>query len=187
MGLNNIAFGGVFLSLSISGARFVLITRHTPCTSLHDKLLEVKKESSPKLEEEVFIATLQTFQSHDLAIHPKPVVLQNHLREVILPLEILSNDFGRSINFPLHKRPFSTYSLNLLKKRSLCKLFKSNPFEGHLERLKDGMSSDAIEGEQSHLESTLIFSLSMPTLDMKFKSIFKPILDPYESTETSKV
>jgi hypothetical protein len=49
----NIAFGGVFLSLSISG-----ISRHTPCTNLHDKLLEEKKESSPKLEEEVFIATL---------------------------------------------------------------------------------------------------------------------------------
>jgi hypothetical protein len=45
--LDNITFGGVFLSLSISGARFVLISRHTPCTSLHDKLLEKKKESSP--------------------------------------------------------------------------------------------------------------------------------------------
>jgi hypothetical protein len=63
-------------------------------------------------------------------------------------LEILSNDdFGRSLNFPLHKRPFSAYSLNLLKKGSLRKFLKSNPFEGHLERLKDGMSSDAIEGE----------------------------------------
>jgi hypothetical protein len=147
-GLDNIAFGGVFLSLSISGARFVLISRHTPCTNLHDKPLEVKKESSPKLEEEVFIATLQTLQSHDLAIHRKPVVIQNHLREeVILPIEILSNDLGRSINFPLHERHFSTYSLNLFKKGSLWKRFKSNPFEGHLERLKDGMSSDAIEGE----------------------------------------
>jgi hypothetical protein len=60
MGLDNIAFGGVFLSLSISEARFVLISRYNPHTSLHDELLEVKKESSPKLEE-VFIATLQTF------------------------------------------------------------------------------------------------------------------------------
>jgi hypothetical protein len=116
-----------------------------------------------------------------LAIHPKLVVLQNYLREeAILPLEILSNDIGRSINFLLHKRPFSIYSLNLFKKGSLWKLFKSNPFQVHLERLKDGMSSDAIEGKQSHLESTPIFSLSMPTLDMKFKPIFKPILDPYE-------
>jgi hypothetical protein len=58
MGLDNIAFGGVFLSLSISEARFVLISRHIPRTSLHDELLEVKQESSPKLEEKVFIATL---------------------------------------------------------------------------------------------------------------------------------
>jgi hypothetical protein len=72
--------------------------------------------------------------------------------------------------------------LNLFKKRSLWKLFKSNPFEGHLERLKDGMSSDAIEGEQSHLESTPIFSLFMPALDIKFEPIFKPILDPYDSS-----
>jgi hypothetical protein len=182
MGLDNIVFGGVFLSLSIREERVILISGHTPCISLHDELLEVKKESSPKLEEKVFIAILQTFQSHDLAIHPKPIVLQNPLREEeILPLEILSNDFGRSINFPLHERPFSTYSLNLFKKGSLWKLFKSNPFEGHLERIKDAMSSDAIEGEKSHLESTPIFSLSMPTLDIKFEPIFKPILDPYES------
>jgi hypothetical protein len=41
-GLDNIAFGGVFLSLSISEARFVLISRHTPCTSLPDELIEEK-------------------------------------------------------------------------------------------------------------------------------------------------
>jgi hypothetical protein len=135
--------------LSISEARFVLISRHTPCTSLHDELIEEKKELSPKQEEKVSIATLQTFQFYDLAIHPKPVVLRNPLREEeILPLEILSNDdVGRSINFLLHKRPFSTYSLNLLKKGSLIKLFKSNPFEGYLEILKDGMLNDAIERE----------------------------------------
>jgi hypothetical protein len=119
-----------------------------------------------------------------LAIHPKPATLQNPLREEeILPLEILSNDdFGRSINFSLHKRPFSTYSLNLLRKGSLRKLFKSNPFEGYLEILKDGMLSDAIEGERNHLESTPIFSPSMPSPDVNFKPIFKPILDPYDSS-----
>jgi hypothetical protein len=74
-GLQNIAFGGVFLSLSIREARVILISGHTPYISLHDELLEVKKESSPKLEEEVFIATLQTFQPHDLTIHPKPTTL----------------------------------------------------------------------------------------------------------------
>jgi hypothetical protein len=44
------------------------------------------------------------------------------------------------------------------------------------------MSSDAIEGEQSHLESTLIFSLSMPVPNIKFEPIFQPILDPYDSS-----
>jgi hypothetical protein len=46
MGLDNIAFGGVFLSLSIREVRVILISGHTPCISLHDELLEVKKESS---------------------------------------------------------------------------------------------------------------------------------------------
>jgi len=65
-GVDNIVLGGVFLSLSISKVRFVLIiSGHIPCTSLHDEILEVEKESSPKLEQEVFIATLQMFQSHD--------------------------------------------------------------------------------------------------------------------------
>jgi len=58
-------------------------------------------------------------------------------------------------------------------------LFKSNPFEGQLERLKDGMSSDAIEGEQSHLKANLILSPSMPTLELEYESISKPILDHY--------
>jgi hypothetical protein len=95
MGLNLFTFEGVFLSFSISGARFVLISGHTPCTSLHDEFLEEKKEF-PRQDEEVSIATLQTFQSHDLAINPKPLVLQNPVREKeIPPLEILSNnDFG---------------------------------------------------------------------------------------------
>jgi len=56
MGIVNTTFGGVFLSLSINEVGFVLIiSGPTPCTSLHDEILEIKKESSPKLEEEVFI------------------------------------------------------------------------------------------------------------------------------------
>ena len=103
-------------------------------------------------------------------------MLQNHLREEeILPLEI---HFGRSLNFLLHKRPLSVYSLNLPKKGSLRKHLKTNPFDGHLERLKDGVLSDAIEGEQNHLENNLIFSPSTPTFDDSFKPIFKPILEP---------
>jgi hypothetical protein len=105
--------------------------------------------------------------------------IPNPLREeVILPLEILFNDdFGRSLNFPLHKRSFSTYTLNLLKKRSLRKRLTPNPYEGHLERLKDGIPSDAIEGEQSHMETTFIFSPFVPTSYIEYE----PILDPYDS------
>jgi len=61
MGLDNITFGGVFLSLPISEVGVVLISGHTHCTSLHDEIVEVEKEPFHKLEEEVFIATLQTF------------------------------------------------------------------------------------------------------------------------------
>jgi len=61
----------------------------------------------------------------------------------------------------------------------LRKLFKPNLFEGLLERLKDGTSSDVIEGERSHLEATLILSPSMPTLDIEYEPISKPILDHY--------
>jgi len=47
-GLDNTTLGGAFLSLSVSLVRFVLIiSGHTPCISLHDKILEVEKESSP--------------------------------------------------------------------------------------------------------------------------------------------
>jgi len=91
MGLDNIIFGGVFISLPIIKARFSLISRHNPCMSLHDELLEVKKESSPKQEEEFSITILQTFHFYDSAIQPKSVVLQNPLREEeILPLEFFS-------------------------------------------------------------------------------------------------
>jgi len=111
-----------------------------------------------------------------LAIHPKLVIPQNPQREeVILPLQILSNDFGRSLNFLLHKRYFSAYSLNL-QKRSLRKLFKSDPLEEYLGRLKDGKSSDAIVGEQNHLENNPIFSPSMPTLDHSMNPPLNPSL-----------
>ena len=39
------------------------------------------------------------------------------------------------------------------------------------------MSSDAIEGEPSHLEVNPTFSHSMPTLDVLSEPIFQPILD----------
>jgi hypothetical protein len=40
------------------------------------------------------------------------------------------------------------------------------------------MSSNAIEGEPSHLEANPIFSPSMPTLDVLSEPISQPILDP---------
>ena len=40
------------------------------------------------------------------------------------------------------------------------------------------MTSNAIEGEPSHLEATPILSPSMPTLDVSSEHISKPILDP---------
>jgi hypothetical protein len=43
------------------------------------------------------------------------------------------------------------------------------------------MSSDAIEGEPSHLEANPIFSPSMPTLDVSYEHISKPILNPDDS------
>ena len=60
--------------------------------SLHKKILEIEKESSPRRGKEVSIADFQTFQSHDSAIQPKLVMLpleEEILREQeILPLEI---------------------------------------------------------------------------------------------------
>ena len=40
------------------------------------------------------------------------------------------------------------------------------------------MSSDAIDGEPSHLEAIPIPSPSMPTLDVPTEPISKPILNP---------
>jgi hypothetical protein len=67
------------------------------------------------------------------------------------------------------------YNSNPLKKGSLRK----RPYShiGHQEEFKDGMSSDAIEGEPSHLEANPIFS-SMPTLDVLSEPISQPILNP---------
>ena len=86
-------------------------------------------------------------------------------------------DFGKSLNFLLHKRPSSEYNSNHLKKGSLIKHPKSNSLGHHLEKLKASMSSDAIEGEPIHLEANPIFSPSMPTLDVSYEPISKSILD----------
>jgi hypothetical protein len=52
----------------------------------------------------------------------------------------------------------------------------------HWDEPKDGMSSNAIVGEQGHLEYNPILSSSMPTLDNFYEPIIEPILDPNESS-----
>jgi hypothetical protein len=79
-----------------------------------------------------------------------------------------------------HKRPPSEYNPNPLKEESLRKRYYSHV--GHQEEFKDDISSDAIEGEPSHLQINPIFSPSMPTLDVLSEPIFQPILDPDVST-----
>jgi len=62
--------------------------------------------------------------------------------------DLLVADFGRTLNFHLHKRPSSKYNSNPLKKGSI----KKHPYShmGHWKEFKDGISSDAIEGEPSY-------------------------------------
>ena len=129
------------------------------------------------------IAKSQPLRSQDLAINLEPSIPQNPPKEEgIPPLEIpveikddlFGADFGRALNS--HKRPSSEYNSNPLKKGSLRKRPYSHV--GYWEEFKDGMSSDAIEGEPSHLEANPIFSPSIPTLDVLFEPISQPILDP---------
>ena len=65
------------------------------------------------------IAKSQPLQSQDLAINPKPSIPQNHPKEeeippLEFPVEIKDDlfyaDFGKSLNFLLHKRPSSEYN-----------------------------------------------------------------------------
>ena len=81
-----------------------------------------------------------------------------------IPVEIKDDlfgaDFGRALNS--HKRPSREYNSNPLKKGSLRKRPYSHV--GHWKEFKDGMSSDAIEGEPSYLEANPMFSPSMSIL-----------------------
>ena len=90
--------------------------------------------------------------------------------------DLFGADFGRALNSHLHKRPSSEYNSNPFKKASLRKRPYSHV--GCWEEFKDDMSSDAIEGELSHLEAIPILSPSMTTLDVLFQPISQPILDP---------
>ena len=89
----DIASRGAFLCLSVSEARTILdkIIGNTPCTSIHDELIEEEKESSSAQEKEVLITKLQPLQSKDLAINPEPSIPENpnsSKEEEIQPLEI---------------------------------------------------------------------------------------------------
>ena len=100
---------GALLHLSASEARFMLdkISRKTPYTSNHNKLLKEEKESSLEQQEEVLIAKSQPLQSQGLAINPEPSIPENPnppKKEEIQPFEISYEDdlvdyFGKSLNF----------------------------------------------------------------------------------------
>ena len=111
------------------------------------------------------IAKSQPLHFQDLAINPKTSTPQDPPKEEeIQPLEIpfkddlFYADFGKSLL--IHKRPSSEYNSNPLKKGSLRK----HPYShiGHQKEFKDGMSSDAIEEEPSHVEDNPIFPLLCP-------------------------
>ena len=100
--------------MSASEARSMLnrINGITPCTSIHNELLEKENESTPEQEDEILIAKSQPLQSQDLVVNLELSIPQNPPREEgIPPLEIpieikddfLSADFGRTLNSHLHK------------------------------------------------------------------------------------
>jgi hypothetical protein len=90
--------------------------------------------------------------------------------------DLFNANFGNTLNFQLHKRPSREHISNPLKEES----FRKPPYlhVGHREEFEDGMSSELVEGEPSHLEAIPILSSSMPTFDVLSEPISKPILDP---------
>jgi len=87
------------------------------------------------------------------------------------------------LEFQIAKMLVNQSTLDLLRRAS-WKDFRQLPFPPKrlLKEYKDGMSSDAIEGEPSHLGINSIFSPSMPIINDTSKPIFKPILDANESS-----
>jgi hypothetical protein len=189
----DIASGGSFSHRIASEEKAILerILENTPYTGIFDELPEEEEiEPSPEHREEtpsdqgedITIASSQPFQSQDLAIHPEPSISQNLARVKEIPplkdpFEPSIGDFGRTIKSHPYKSPPIDYNPDPFEEKSLSEC----PYKGHWEELKDGMSYDAIEGEQSYIEDNTIFSPSMPRQDDFFEPIYKPILSPNES------
>ena len=88
--------------------------------------------------------------------------------------DLFGADFGRTLNSHFHKRHSSEYNSNPLKKGSLRKCPYSHI--GHWDKFKDGISSNAIEGELSHLEAIPILSPSMSHLNPFFNPFLTPMI-----------
>jgi hypothetical protein len=108
------------------------------------------------------VAKTQPLQSQDLAVNSKP-----------------SKSHFDDLDFQLAKMLINQCTSDLLGRASWKKC-RQLPFppKRHWEKCKDGMSSDAIEGEPSHIGINSIFSPSMPALNTSSKPISKSILDP---------
>jgi len=169
----NTASGGSFFHLSTSDARNWIdkMSGKTPCPSIQKPIPEKEKESVLEQEEVVPIAKSQPFQSQDLAIDPKPSIPQNSLREGVIPTLDPSNVGG--LDFWFHKRLSSRDNLNSCKKGCL----KECP-DSYYEEVEDGITSDAIEAELSHIENS-IFS---PSMFLNHEPISKPIIDLVDSS-----
>jgi len=158
----DLASRGAFLHLPITEARPML----EKVVQAYPKLSKEEKESSPEQEEEVLVAKIQSPQSQDLAINPKP-----------------SKPHNDDLDFQLAK--MLVHRSDLLRRASWKKC-PQLPFppKGNQEKYMDGMSSDTIEGELSHSRINHIFSPSIPILDNLSKPNFKSILDPNDPSHT---
>ena len=99
----------------------------------------VNASKLPVQVKKVLIAKSQPLWSQDLAINAKTSIPQNPPREETPLLEKFSDTNG--LDFQFHKRPSSEYNSNPYEKESL----KECPYS-QWEELKNGMSSDVIEG-----------------------------------------
>jgi len=158
---------GSFLHLTVSEA-MATIERIISATDIwsrkHSKLPREKK-FSPEQKEEVLIAKLQTLQSRDSAVNPKP------------PIPHCKDD---GLGFEFCKILVNQYKNTIASRRTLSQL--PFPRSAHWNKNKDGMFSDVIEGEPSNFRNYSNSSPSMPTLDNLSQPIFQSILDPNDAS-----